>query len=622
MYDIMTTSAMADELRESVLDGRIQKLGMVDELTIAAEVYANGRRQALVASADSSQARLYRASSLPSFDTSIVTPFSLQMRKYVRGGFVIDIEQPPLERVVQFTIARRLPDESRRQKVEVEDEELDESPEGGDIWGRPDVIRVKLIVEIMGRHSNLILVGEDGLVMESAKRVTPSMSRVRPILPKQRYTLPPPLDKPDPRRLTGPGVELMLSNAKESDKLHQVLVRGLSGVSPQMAREYAFNLGGNVNATVGEVADVDHQDIAREVRRLFEPMMLGGWQPRVYERDGVVTGYAALPMRHLVDNAEERSVDTVSEAVEASLEGAGQDAPKDHDQLRSRLLGQIDDARERLAHRLHALREQQRKAEEADKLRHAGETIYAWLWMIEPGQTVLEAEGEEPIPLDPSLDGNGNAQGYFERYRRAQRGLEQVPSRIKAVLAEDRYVEQLRTQVEQSQGFSSLEGLTQEFTEYQEQSGNTARPQGSKGKPAKKRSKSSKGSAPDSYQSAKGHTIHIGRSGKQNDQVTFSIAGPDDTWLHARGVPGSHVIVRWHQPTEEDDPETIETAAALAGWYSSARQGGSAEIDVARRRHVRKISGGGPGMVTYRNEYTIAVQPENEETLRESGKLG
>jgi predicted ribosome quality control (RQC) complex YloA/Tae2 family protein len=87
-------------------------------------------------------------------------------------------------------------------------------------------------------------------------------------------------------------------------------------------------------------------------------------------------------------------------------------------------------------------------------------------------------------------------------------------------------------------------------------------------------------------------------------------------------VPGSHVIVRWQQPAEEDDPETIEAAAALAGWYSSVRQGGSAEIDVARRRHVRKISGGGPGMVTYRNEYTIAVQPENEETLRESGKLG
>src|SRR5665811_286721 len=404
-------------------------------------------------------------------------------------------------------------------------------------------------------------------------------------------------------------------------KVEGILSRHLRAVSPQMAREYAFNLGGGVNAKVAEISGVDHQEIAREVRRLFEPMMLGGWRPYVYERDGVVTGYAPRPMRHLADSGDERQVETISEAVEASLEGAGQDAPRDHDQLRNRLIKQIDDGRGRLANRLRSLEEQQRKAEEADRLRHAGETIYAWLWMIEPGQSVLEAEGEEPIALDPSLDANANAQEYFERYRKAQRGLEQVPARIEAARAEDRYLEQLRTQVEQSRGFNSLEGLTQEFVDYLEQSGNTGKPQGPKGAKPKKRSKSGKGAAPDNYRSAKGHMIHVGRSGKQNDQVTFSIAGPDDTWLHARGVPGSHVIVRWAQPTEDDDPETIEAAAALAGWYSSARQGGSAEIDVARRRHVRKISGGGPGMVTYRNEYTIAVSPQDAEALREAGKI-
>lgn len=622
MYDILTTAAMTDELRETVLDGRIQKLGMVDELTIAAEVYANGTRHALIASADSSQARLYCPSSLPSFDTSVVTPFGLQMRKYVRGGFVIGVEQPPLERVVRFTIARRMPGDSRNRKDDATSEtEQDENQEAGDIWGRSDVIRVTLIVELMGRHSNLILVGEDGLVMESAKRVTPSMSRVRPVLPKRLYVPPPPLDKPDPRRLTGPGVEMMLANAKSSEKLHQTFVRGLRGVSPQMAREYAYNLGGDVAATVGDVSSVEPQEIAREVRRLFEPMMLGGWQPSVYERDGIVTAYAAMPMRHLASDAEARSVGSMSEAVEAALEGAGHDAPRDHDQLRHQLMARIDDARDRLAQRLRSLREQQRRSEEADRLRHSGEMIYAWMWMIEPGQAVLEADGEEPIPLDPSLDANANAQAYFERYRRAQRGLEQVPSRIEAVSAEDRYLDQLRTQVEQSQGFDSLEGLNQEFTEYQERTGNAGKPQGGKSGVAKRRPKSGQATVPDRYRSAKGHMIHVGRSGKQNDQVTFSIAGPDDTWLHARGVPGSHVIVKWQPPTAEDDPETIETAAALAGWYSSARQGGSAEIDVARRRHVRKISGGGPGMVTYRNEYTIAVRPENEESLRAVGKL-
>src|SRR5690606_26671643 len=114
MYDVLTTAAMVDELREHMLDGRVQKLGMVDPLTVAAEIYANGRRRALVASADAENPRLYLASSLPSFDAAVVTPFSLQLRKYVRGGFVIDVAQPPLERVIELTIARRLPDAAKK----------------------------------------------------------------------------------------------------------------------------------------------------------------------------------------------------------------------------------------------------------------------------------------------------------------------------------------------------------------------------------------------------------------------------------------------------------------------------------------------------------------------------
>src|SRR5690606_24693011 len=124
--------------------------------------------------------------------------------------------------------------------------------------------------------------------------------------------------------------------------------------------------------------------------------------------------------------------------------------------------------RERLDNRLRSLQEQQRRAEEADKLRHAGETIYAWMWMIEPGQEVLEVEGEEPIALDPALDANANAQEYFERYRKAQRGLEQVPQRIDEAESEVRYLDQLATQVEHSQGFNTLESLSQEFDEYLE----------------------------------------------------------------------------------------------------------------------------------------------------------
>jgi predicted ribosome quality control (RQC) complex YloA/Tae2 family protein len=622
MYDILTTAAMTDELRASILDGRVQKLGMVDALTIAAEVYANGKRQALVASADASQPRLYLASSLPSFDTSIVTPFSLQLRKYVRGGFVIDVSQPPLERLVELTIARRLPDAAARRGAggDVEEVEGDEEIDENDIWNRPDVTRTRLIIEIMGRHSNLILVDEDGLIMESAKRVTPAMSRVRPIQPKRMYVVPPPPETADPRRATGPGIELLFADEKPGRKMHQVLVRGFRGMSPQMAREVVFTITGDIDSVVGEPGQVDAQSVAREVRRLFEPTMLGRWRPVVYRRDDEVIAYSAVPMAHLAAGATADECASMSEAVEASLQGAQQEAPRDHDQLRRQLTGRIGEARERVASRLRSLREQQQRAEEANRLRHAGEMIYAYMWKVEPGQALLEIGGEAPIELDPALDANGNAQAYFERYRKAQRGLEQVPSRIGADDREDAYLQQLATQAEQSQGFSTIETLMREFEEYLE-----AHPSGrspdQRGGQKKRKPKSGQASTPDQYRTPDGHQIYVGRSGRQNDQVTFSIGGPDDTWLHARGVAGSHVIVRWDTATEVEDPETIETAAALAGWYSAARTSGSVDVDVAKRRHVRKISGAGPGMVTYRNEHTIVATPKDEQALRMAGKI-
>ncbi len=122
--------------------------------------------------------------------------------------------------------------------------------------------------------------------------------------------------------------------------------------------------------------------------------------------------------------------------------------------------------------------------------------------------------------------------------------------------------------------------------------------------------------APKALVDTAGNSVYVGRSGPQNDLLTFEIAGPDDTWLHARGVGGAHVIIRWRNPASPEDPDTVAAAAALAAWYSAARESGGVEVDVARRRHVRKIKGGRPGMVTYRNERTIRVQPAPEDRLR------
>src|SRR5680860_1710879 len=208
MFDVLTVTAIADELNATILDGRIQKLGLVNGTTIAAEVYCRGRRRALVASADSADPAIWLADRLPSTDPSLISPFGLQLRKYVRVGFLIGIEQPAMERIIRLSIVKRLiPHNPQRGDEPVEEpDDIDDLIDTGDhddtaMWSA-GMNRVELIVEIMGRHSNLILVGDDGAVMESAKRVTARMSRVRPVLPKLPYAMPPVPDKPDPRRLT------------------------------------------------------------------------------------------------------------------------------------------------------------------------------------------------------------------------------------------------------------------------------------------------------------------------------------------------------------------------------------------------------------------------------------
>jgi len=617
MFDVLTVAATADELNDSILDGRIQKIGLVNQTTIAVEVYAKGRRRALVASADSDDPAIWLDDRMPSTDPSLITPFGLQLRKYVRGGFLIGIEQPAMERIVRLSIVKRLSPHNSKRDDDTVGEILDDDDElvaqdVTSIWSE-DMNRVELFVETMGRHSNLILVDSAGVIMESAKRVTPRMSRVRPILPKVRYTTPPVPVKPDPRRLTSAGVEALLADAKPGARLEEVLVRGLRGVSPQIAREIAFRLTGDSKTKTEDVAPALIAELARHTRNLFEPLLTKNWQPMVYEQERLPIGYAAVPMAHLAAIAGPKAAQTISEAVVLLRKTDGDVGPRDHAQRRTRIVAAVERERGKASKRLHSLQEQHKRSASADQLRTWGEMIFAYIWRIRPGDVRLEVDGTV-IPLDPALSARDNAQAYFEEYRKAQRAGSQLPRHIAEVETELGYLRQLRVQAEQAEGFVAIETIRQEFEEH---SGGRQ----SVGERPASRSKKRTPRKVAGLTEASGNAIFIGRSGRENDQVTFDIGGGDDTWLHARGVPGSHVIVRWLRPADDEDEVAVETAAALAAHYSQSRAAGLVEVDVTRRKNVRRVKGSGPGMVTYRNERTIAVRPQDEASLKAAGRL-
>ncbi|HLL49865.1 MAG TPA: NFACT family protein, partial [Thermomicrobiales bacterium] len=273
---------------------------------------------------------------------------------------------------------------------------------------------------------------------------------------------------------------------------------------------------------------------------LLEPLRTSAWSPAIYRErtegePGEVVACSPLLMLHLAPQYDEAQIESMSEALRLAESAADRPSPARHAQRRQRLLASVAAAREKAERRLAALASESARAAEAEHLRKRGELIYSYLWQIEPGQTSLVVDGDT-VPLDPSLSPNENAQAYFERYRKAQSADRQLPGLAEESGAEIAYLDQLATLIAQAPGFSELETLTAEWVD-QTAAESSPRP---KRKVTPRR--------PQALIDTHGNSIYVGRSGLQNEMVTFDIAGPDDTWLHARGVGGSHVVIRWRTP--------------------------------------------------------------------------
>jgi len=588
MFDVLTIAALADELASRLVGGRIQRILQVDDATIGLEVYAEHQRSILVASADSQNPRLYLSTQRLSADPDRVTPLLLLLRKYARGGRVAAVQQPPLERIMRLSIAKPFYLDNRRQRDDVPTEDEEEAPS--------ELVYTHLIVELMGRRSNIILTDDEGRILDAIKRVTPEMSRVRPILPGRPYVPPPPReDAVDPRHLTPSALHDLLRPAPQDEELAPLLVRHLAGFSPQMAREAVYRATGAADAPVRAVASRDGAAaLAEAVASVLAPLETGNWTPGVYVAEGRAVAFSAIPLDHLA-GAEVERFPTMSPAIERWLALAGAPQPVAQAQRRDKLVAQIRSARERAAARLRSLEEERARGEEGERWRTMGELIYAYLASIQPGQTELVVD-DLTIPLDPARSPSENAQAYFERYRKARSATENLPELIEATRTELAYLEQLETLAGFAEGMEQVEQVRQEWESYRDQ-----RPDASTGK-----RRQSEPKRPKPLRTARGDLIYIGHNGRQNDLITFDIAGPDDTWLHARGLPGAHVIVRWAGP---EDEEVLLQAAALAAYFSAGRNATSVEVDATARRYVRKIKGAGPGMVTYRNERTLNVRP-------------
>jgi predicted ribosome quality control (RQC) complex YloA/Tae2 family protein len=564
-FDALTMSCMVDELRTTILDGRVQQVLLPDNLSVGLEIYARRQRHYLLASAHAEWGRLVLASEKLRRGVDKETGLLLLLRKYARGAIVSAIVQPPFERVTRV--------------------ELDH-PE----WGCSE-----LIVEVMGRYSNIILVDASERVLDAAKRVGPQLSSKRPILPGQPYLPPPPQDKLPPSDLTEYRLQQILAQPEPETQVWQVLVRSLQGISPLLAREIAFRALGHPRASLDQVERLT--PLLSAIRELLAPLDKGGWQPTVVRENDRPVVYAPYPLTHRQAGTPQ-AMPTMSQAIEAYTAALTSVDP--YTAAKRPVQEAIDRARARLERRRHALERSQNEANKADQWRQWGEWILTYAHTIVPGQTELLADigTGEPlrIPLDPERRAVDNAQAYFARYRKAQRAAEGGPRRLEEVDLALRDLEQLESDLELAASRPEVDEVRATLVET------------GYWKAKKARAPKAARSGPLSLVSPDGFAILVGRNSRQNDEVTFRRAQGDDWWFHARGVPGAHVIVR--TAGRELSPDTIRQAAELAAYYSRLRTEADVQVDYTQRRHVRRIPRAAPGLVTYSQEQTIRVTPK------------
>jgi predicted ribosome quality control (RQC) complex YloA/Tae2 family protein len=617
--DALTLAAIGDELRDELVGMRVEDVIQPTPHAVALALWGGGRTTWLLASAHPQMARLHTIERKPQKLTTEPPPFVMLLRKHLEGSRVLAVEQPRWERVLALRCARRT--------------------EGGEtapaVW---------LVVELMGRLSNLILRSDGGLILGALHQVSAQVNRYRTIAPNLPYVPPP----PQTRTFGGEVVSRLDGEHIAADDLRaaareqpaagarsrrpvtvaNLLASNLMGFSQELAREVAVRALGTADALPH--LEMDWEALAKEARALARLMTTRAWQPTlVLARDSKPAGepvaFAVYRPRQYGD-AEPRPMPSANATLEAYYRRAEwRDAVEG---AKAALRRVLTGNRDRCVRKAEVLEIELAGLSEADRLRAEGDTLLAFGATLEPGATQLTiddpfaaaTDGRAPkmtITLDPQLTAVENANRRFARYHKLRRAAAAIPPQQAANALELAHIDQLRTDLDLAETTTEIAQVREEVAEagyLRSRNTREARKlerRGAKGKGGK--AKHGKGGkpmptgAPMRRQSSDGMTLLAGKNSRQNEDVTFHLATGNDLWLHARGLPGAHVIVKSAGGPVPD--RTLREAAALAAYYSQARESGSVPVDYTEQRYVRHMKGGGPGMVIYERERTLQVAP-------------
>ncbi|NLY47560.1 MAG: fibronectin/fibrinogen-binding protein [Clostridiales bacterium] len=578
--DGIVVANIVHELNSTLAGGRINKIAQPEKDELLLTIKGQDRdAYKLFLSAGAGMPLIYLTEG--SKPSPITAPnFCMLLRKHLTNGKILEITQPGLERVVFIKI-----------------EHMDEL---GDL-------KVKyLIIELMGKHSNIIFCDDSMTIIDSIKRVSQFMSSVREVLPGRKYFIPETVKKLDP--LTADYNAFKKNILSKAMPVGKAIYTGLTGISPLAANEICYRASIDSDASTSSLDEAMGLHLYRSFERIMEQVKNKDFSPNIIIGDKGPVEFSSIELT-CYPGYEVKTCSTASSMLETYY--AEKHALSVMQQKSADLRKLVANSIERAVKKYDLQLKQLQDTEKRDKYKLYGELITAYGYGLEEGAKELAAQNyynnneEIRIPLDPTMSPMDNAKMYFEKYGKLKRTYEALSSLIKETEDEIRHLESIRVSLDMAANEHDLNELKRELMEY-----GYIKKKPDAGRPsAKDRYGKNAVSKPLHYVSSDGYHIYVGKNNYQNEEITFKLAGGGDWWFHAKNLPGSHVIVK-SEGTDMLPDRTFEEAARLAAYYSSARNADKVEVDYTKRKNIKKPNGKVPGFVIYSTNYSMVVDTD------------
>ncbi len=575
-FDGVVIANIIDELRKNLLGGRINKIAQPekDELILTIKGGEHGQCRLLLSAGAGLPLVYLTENNKPSPMTA--PNFCMLLRKHLNGARILDIAQPGFERIINF--------------------KLEHMNEMGDLCIK------YLIIELMGKHSNIIFCDDNMVILDSIKRINQFVSSVREVLPGRDYFIPTTIEKLNP--LTVDYESFRNKILGKSMPIAKALYSNLTGISPLIANEICCRASIDAGDFTESLSEAAGLHLYKNFERLIEDVKKADFSPNIVAKDGIPVEFSSVELTCYANHEVQSfpSISVLLEAFYSTKNSVARIRQKSAD-LRKVVSNAIDRAGKKYDLQLKQLQD----TEKRDKFKIYGELINTYGYGLEPGAKVLNTinyydNQEISIPLDPTITPMENAKQYFEKYNKLKRTFDALTTQISDTQEELTHLESIKTSLDIATEEDDLTALKHELTEY----GYIRRRFTSGSKKLEKKvnvKKAGTKSKPLHYLSSDGYHIYVGKNNYQNDELTFQFAEGGDWWFHAKKQAGSHVIVK--AGGKELPDRTYEEAARLAAYYSGSRDADKVEIDYTLKKNVKKPGGGKPGFVVYYTNYSM-----------------